>query len=121
VTGPRCGDLERDPLAAWFRASTVLLEHGVLDGFRRGWRKHYVEFLDASVPALLAAMIEAGGAVPIIAIQDSAWGGWRAPTDTTLTTPPSAGTSTGSSRGSSLSSPTLGPQSATTKTCASPN
>ena len=73
VAGPSCGDLERDPLAAWFRASTVLLEHGVLDGFRRGWRKHYVEFLDASVPALLAAMIEAGGAVAISAIQDSAW------------------------------------------------
>jgi hypothetical protein len=73
VPGACGGDLERDPLAAWLRAATVLLERGVLDGFRRGWRKHYVEFLDASVPTLLAAMIEAGGEVPIIAIQDSAW------------------------------------------------
>jgi hypothetical protein len=73
VAGAWCGDLDRDPLAAWFRAATVLLEHGVLDGFRRGWRKHYVEFLDASMSALLAAMIEAGGEVPISAIEDSAW------------------------------------------------
>lgn len=73
VAGPWAGDLQRDPLAAWFRAATVLLEHGLLDGFRRGWRKHYVEFLDASVPAPLAALIEAGGEAPISAIQDSAW------------------------------------------------
>jgi hypothetical protein len=67
------GDLERDPLTAWFRAATTLLEHGLLDGFQLGWRKHYVGFLDASVPALLAALIEAGGEAPIAAIQDSAW------------------------------------------------
>lgn len=33
----------------------------------------YVEFLGASVPALLVAMVEAGGEVPIAAIQASAW------------------------------------------------
>jgi hypothetical protein len=48
VAGPWVRDLERDPLAAWLRVATTLLEHGLLDGFRRGWRKSYV---DVSWPA----------------------------------------------------------------------
>jgi len=73
VAGSWSVELERDPLTVWFRAATALLGHGLLDGFQRGWRKHYVEFLDASVPALLAAMIEAGGEAQLAAIQNSAW------------------------------------------------
>jgi hypothetical protein len=73
VPGCRAGELERDPLSAWFAVATVLLGYGLLDGFRHGWRKHYVEFLDASVPGLLVAMIEAGGVAPIAAIQSGAW------------------------------------------------
>ncbi len=60
VAGPWSADRERDPLAAWFKASTTLLEHGLLGCFRRGWQKHYVEYLDAALPALLPAMLEAG-------------------------------------------------------------
>jgi hypothetical protein len=73
VAGPWAQDLERDPLAAWFRAATTLLEHGVLDGFRRGWRKSYVELLDAGVGPLLAAILEAGGEAPLAAIEDLVW------------------------------------------------
>src|SRR3954452_7999215 len=43
VAGPRAQDLERDPLSAWFTVAVTLLDHGLLDGFRRGWRKSYVE------------------------------------------------------------------------------
>jgi len=67
-------DLEHDPLAAWLKAATTLLDHGLLDGFRRGWRKHYVELIDAEVGGLLAAMLEAGGAIPLGAIGDRIWG-----------------------------------------------
>lgn len=73
VPGPRAGELERDPLAAWFKAAITLLEHGVLDGFRRGWRKRYVELLDAEMAALLAAIAAAGGTVPLTAIEDDLW------------------------------------------------
>jgi hypothetical protein len=43
-------ELGRDPLSAWLKAAATLLEHRLLAGFRRGWRKEYVEFLDAGVP-----------------------------------------------------------------------
>jgi len=74
VAGPWARDLERDPLAAWLKAATTQLEHGLLDGFRRGWRKRYVELMDAEVGELLAAMLEAGGAIPLGAIGDRVWG-----------------------------------------------
>lgn len=73
VAGPRAPDLEDDPVAAWLTAAITLLDHGLLDGFRRGWRKTYVELLDAEVRELLAAMFEAGGAAPLRAIEQSAW------------------------------------------------
>jgi hypothetical protein len=73
VAGPWAADLERDPLAAWFKAATTLLDHGVLDGFRRGWRKSYVELIDAGVGPLLAAILEAGGEAPLAAIEDLVW------------------------------------------------
>jgi hypothetical protein len=73
VAGPRAPDLEHDPLSAWLAAATTLLDYGLLDGFRRGWRKAYVELLDAEAGDLLAAMFEAGGAAPLNAIEQSAW------------------------------------------------
>jgi len=73
VAGPAAGDLERDPLAAWLRIAIARLEHGLLDGFRRGWRKSYVELLDANVGGLLAAIAESGGTVGLAAIEDSGW------------------------------------------------
>lgn len=73
VAGPRAPELERDPLSAWFKAAVTLLEHGLLDGFRHGWRKTYVEFLDASVAGLLDGIAEAGGSVPLAAIEDEGW------------------------------------------------
>jgi hypothetical protein len=73
VAGPWAQDLERDPLAAWFKAATTLLEHGVFDGFRRGWRKSYVELLDAGVGPLLAAILEAGGEASLAAVEDLVW------------------------------------------------
>ncbi len=66
-------DLQRDPLSAWFKVATTLLEHGLLDGFRRGWRKQYVELLDAGVPFLLGAILHAGGDAPVVAIEDLVW------------------------------------------------
>ena len=73
VAGPIADELERDPLAAWLRIAITLLEHGPLDGFRRGWRKSYVEFLDANVAGLLAAIAESGGTVPLAEIEGSGW------------------------------------------------
>jgi hypothetical protein len=73
VPGPSAREFERDPLAAWFMAAITLLEHGPLDGFRQGWRKSYVEFLDAAVTSLLAAIAEAGGRAPIADIEENAW------------------------------------------------
>lgn len=73
LPGLRAEDLSRDPVAAWFKAAMALLEHGPLGGFRRGWRKHYVEFLDAGVPYLLGAVLNAGGDVPLAAIKDLVW------------------------------------------------
>jgi hypothetical protein len=73
VAGPRALDLERDPLSAWLTAATTLLDYGLLDGFRRGWRKAYVELLDAEAGDQLAAMFEAGGAAPLAAIEHGAW------------------------------------------------
>jgi hypothetical protein len=66
-------DLQRDPLSAWFKAATTLLEHGLLDAFRRGWRKHYVELLDAGVPFLLSAILNGGGEAPLAAIEEAVW------------------------------------------------
>lgn len=73
VAGPVAPDLEHDPLAAWIKATVTLLENGVLDGFRQGWRKSYVEFLDANAAGLLLAVAEAGGAVPLTEIDNGAW------------------------------------------------
>jgi hypothetical protein len=73
VPGNWAADLQRDPLSAWFKAATTLLEHGLLDGFRRGWRKQYVEFLDAGAPFLLSAILNAGGEAPVAAIEDLVW------------------------------------------------
>ncbi len=73
VAGPVARDLEHDPLAAWIKATVTLLEAGVLDGFRQGWRKSYVELLDAGAGGLLAAMAEAGGAVRLTEIDEGAW------------------------------------------------
>ena len=73
VDGPVARDLERDPLAAWIKTTVTLLETGVLDGFRQGWRKSYVELLDAGAAGLLVAMAEAGGAVRVADIDEGAW------------------------------------------------
>jgi hypothetical protein len=73
VARPMASELERDPLAAWLKAAITLLEHGVLDAFRPGWRKSYVEFLDANVAGLLVGMAEMPGPVPLTVIEDSAW------------------------------------------------
>jgi len=74
VAGHRARDLERDPLAAWLKAAITLLDHGLLDAFHRGWRKSYVELIDAEVGGLLAAMFEESGAMPLGAIGDRVWG-----------------------------------------------
>ena len=66
-------ELERDPLSAWFKAATTLLDHGLLDGFRRGWRKQYVEFVDAGVPFLLSAILNAEGEAPVAAVEELVW------------------------------------------------
>ncbi|MCA1675222.1 MAG: hypothetical protein LC799_24530 [Actinobacteria bacterium] len=73
VAGPEAGDLEHDPLAAWIKATVTLVETGVVDGFRQGWRKSYVELLDAGAGGLLVAMAEAGGAVRLPEIDEGAW------------------------------------------------
>ncbi len=73
VAGPRARDLEHDPLSAWLKAATTILEHGLLDGFQRGWRKVYVELLDAGAGPILAAILQAGGQAPLTAIEDLAW------------------------------------------------
>ncbi len=73
VAGPRAQDLERDPLSAWFKVAVTLLDHGLLDGFRRGWRKSYVELLDAGAGPILAAILEAGGQAPLTALDDLVW------------------------------------------------
>jgi hypothetical protein len=73
VVGPYAGDMERDPLGAWLRIATTPLEHGPLDGFRRGWRKRYVELLDTDVAGLLVALEEAGGSVPLATIEERGW------------------------------------------------
>jgi hypothetical protein len=73
VAGPRAQDFKRDPLSAWFNVAVTLLDHGLLDGFRRGWRKSYVELLDAGAGPILAAILEAGGQAPLAAIDDLVW------------------------------------------------
>ena len=73
VAGPRARDLEHDPLSAWLTAAITLLEHGLLDGFQRGWRKVYVELLDAGAGPILAAILEAGGQARLSAIEELAW------------------------------------------------
>ena len=45
----------------------------MLDGFQRGWRKVYVELLDAGAGPILAAILQAGGQAPLTAIEDLAW------------------------------------------------
>jgi hypothetical protein len=73
VAGPMATELERDPLAAWLKAAITLLEYGLLDAFRPGWSKSYVEFLDANVAGLLVGMAEMPGPVPLAVIEDRAW------------------------------------------------
>jgi hypothetical protein len=73
VAGPRAQDLERDPLAAWFNVAITLLGRGLLDGFRRGWRKSYVELLDAGAGPILAAILATGGQAPLAAIDELVW------------------------------------------------
>lgn len=73
VAGPHAQDLERDPLSAWFNVAITLLGHGLLDGFRRGWRKSYVELLDAGAGPILAAILATGGQAPLAAIDDLVW------------------------------------------------
>ena len=73
VPGPSAPDFARDPLLAWLKAAITLLEHGPLDGFQQGWRKSYVELIDARVTGLLAAIAEAGGRFPIVDIEENAW------------------------------------------------
>jgi hypothetical protein len=92
VAGPSARDLEHDPLSAWLKAAITLLEHGLLDGFRQGWRKHYVELLDASAPSLLAAIVEAGARSrsPRSRIKAGSW--WPAAAATSSTTTTSART-----------------------------
>jgi len=73
VPGPVAPDLQRDPLSAWFKIAITLLEHGLLDGFQQGWRKSYVELLDANVGDLLVEIAEADGAVPLTTVEDRVW------------------------------------------------
>jgi hypothetical protein len=73
MPGPWAEDLQRDPLSAWFKAATTLLQYGLLDAFRRGWRKQYVEFLDGGVPFILSAILNVGGEAPVAAIEESVW------------------------------------------------
>jgi len=73
VAWPCAPELEHDPLAAWTRTAIVLLDHGLLDGFRLGWRNTYAELLDADAPFLLAVIRHAGGALPLSTIEDRAW------------------------------------------------
>jgi hypothetical protein len=73
VAGPRAPDLELDPLSAWFRAVTTLLDHGPLDGFRQGWRKSYVTLIDENAAGWLVAMAGAGGATSLTALEAGAW------------------------------------------------
>ena len=73
AAGPWASDLELDALSAWFKAGTTLLEAGVLDGFQQGWRKRYVEALDASVGDLLIALAAAREPFPLADIEQQAW------------------------------------------------
>lgn len=73
MPGPRARDLEREPLSAWFAAAITLLGYGLLDGFQRGWRKVYVELLDAGAGPILAAILKVGGQTPLTAIEELAW------------------------------------------------
>jgi hypothetical protein len=73
VAGPGASDLERDPLSAWLAAAVTLLNHGLLDGFRQGWRKSYVELLDQAAPGLLASLAAAGGTAPLSSIEQEGW------------------------------------------------
>lgn len=73
VAGPLAADLERDPLSVWVRVAMTLLENGPLDGFRQGWRKSYVELLDASVEGLLTGLAMAGGRAPLASIEQQGW------------------------------------------------
>lgn len=73
LAAPRAVDLDRDPLSAWLKAAVTLFEHGLLDGFRKGWRKSYVELLDANVDRLLVAILEGGGTLALSAIETAAW------------------------------------------------
>ncbi|HWD64442.1 MAG TPA: hypothetical protein VG405_04660 [Solirubrobacteraceae bacterium] len=69
----RAVDFDRDPLSVWLKAAVTLLEHGLLDGFRQGWRKRYVELLDENVDRMLVVMVEAGAILTLSAIEVAAW------------------------------------------------
>ncbi len=73
TAGPAAGALEHDPLSAWIQATVTLLEQGLLDGFRQGWRKSYVELLDQGAPGLIISLAAAGGRARLSEIQDEGW------------------------------------------------
>ncbi|MCA1690440.1 MAG: hypothetical protein LC720_08470 [Actinobacteria bacterium] len=73
MPGPYAALLERDPLDAWLRVAITLLERGPLDGFRQGWRKVYVELLDAGTPGFLVELAAGDRTVPLSAIEDRGW------------------------------------------------
>ena len=73
VPGPHASGLDLDPLSTWLIAVTTLLGSGLLGGFRKGWRKNYVELLDMSIPSLLQAILDADGTASIAEIEENAW------------------------------------------------
>ena len=73
VAGPRARDLEGDPLSAWLAAATTLLENGLVGGFRRGWRKRYLEVLDLAAPGLVVSLASSDDPVPLSVIEQQGW------------------------------------------------
>lgn len=73
MPGPLAGTLADDPLSAWFKAAATRISHGVLDGFRSGWRKAYVPLLDGSVPILLAGLARLAEPVPLADLEELVW------------------------------------------------
>ncbi|MGI8803502.1 MAG: hypothetical protein ACR2KV_15290 [Solirubrobacteraceae bacterium] len=73
MPGPYAEVLERDPLEPWLRVAITLLAIGPLDGFRQGWRKTYVELLDAGTPGFLVELAAGDRTVPLSAIEDRGW------------------------------------------------
>jgi hypothetical protein len=121
LPGDWAEELGRDPLSAWFKAATTLMEHGLLDGFRRGWRKQYVEFLDAGVPFIISAILNAGGEAPVAAIEELVWEQVAAAYGFQLDDAAERRHVDRLVQGASPSSRTSEPQSTSTKACGSPS